>query len=269
MSVNVPFVCADVSVSVSVCPPRLQNGGKMGGRVSLVLSCVDNFAARMAINQACCELGQPWMESGVSEDAVNGHIQFLLPGRTACFQCLPPLVVASGIDEKTLKREGVCAASLPTTMGIVAGLLVQNVLKHLLGFGQTSYYLGYNAMSNFFPTDVLRPNPECTNRACLERQAECVGEGWQPQVWVPPYQSDEPVTHEDNEWGIEVDGCEADAPAAPAAPAPGGTAVVPSAGLRFEYDAPADAPAGPVVDVAGESLESLMAEMAALSTASK
>lgn len=25
-------------------------------------------------------------------------------------------VVASGIDERTLKREGVCAASLPTTM---------------------------------------------------------------------------------------------------------------------------------------------------------
>lgn len=44
-------------------------------------------------------------------------------------QCAPPLVVASGIDEKTLKREGVCAASLPTTMAVVAGLLVQNTLK--------------------------------------------------------------------------------------------------------------------------------------------
>ena len=51
------------------------------------------------------------------------------PGETACFACAPPLVVASGIDEKTLKREGVCAASLPTTMGIVAGFLVQNTLK--------------------------------------------------------------------------------------------------------------------------------------------
>jgi hypothetical protein len=57
------------------------------------------------------------MESGVSEDAVSGHIQTIIPGQTACFQCVPPLVVASGIDERTLKREGVCAASLPTTMG--------------------------------------------------------------------------------------------------------------------------------------------------------
>lgn len=77
-----------------------------------------------------------WMESGVSEDAVSGHIQVIIPGETACFACVPPLVVASGIDERTLKREGVCAASLPTTMGIVAGLLVQNTLKCLLKFGQ-------------------------------------------------------------------------------------------------------------------------------------
>jgi|EP01047_Picozoa_sp_COSAG01_P003126 ubiquitin-like modifier-activating enzyme 5 len=83
----------------------------------------------MSINQACNELGQIWMESGVSEDAVSGHIQLMIPGENACFACAPPLIVASGIDEKTLKREGVCAASLPTTMGIVAGMLVQNSLK--------------------------------------------------------------------------------------------------------------------------------------------
>ena len=54
--------------------------------------------------------------------------------------------MAEGIDEKTLKREGVCAASLPTTMGIVAGFLVQNTLKFLLDFGEVSPYLGYSAL---------------------------------------------------------------------------------------------------------------------------
>ena len=87
-------------------------------RVDLVLSCVDNYEARMTINQVrpswrsslcrsvssdkaavlrvkqsafharpglkesqlhtlqvCLELQQNWMESGVSEDAVSGHIQ--------------------------------------------------------------------------------------------------------------------------------------------------------------------------------------------------
>ena len=53
--------------------------------MDLVLSCVDNFEARMAINRACNELGQDWIESGVSENAVSGHIQLVRPGRTACF----------------------------------------------------------------------------------------------------------------------------------------------------------------------------------------
>lgn len=39
----------------------------------------------MAINQACNEQGQVWMESGVSENAVSGHIQLIKPGQTACF----------------------------------------------------------------------------------------------------------------------------------------------------------------------------------------
>eukprot|EP00075_Anas_platyrhynchos_P014067 XP_027303320.1 ubiquitin-like modifier-activating enzyme 5 isoform X1 [Anas platyrhynchos] len=112
---------------------RISNGALEEGKpVDLVLSCVDNFEARMAINTACNELGQIWMESGVSENAVSGHIQLIIPGESACFACAPPLVVAANIDEKTLKREGVCAASLPTTMGVVAGILVQNVLKYLL-----------------------------------------------------------------------------------------------------------------------------------------
>jgi len=38
--------------------------------------------------------------------------------------------------------QGVCAASLPTTMGITAGLLAQNTLKFLLKFGVVTPYVG-------------------------------------------------------------------------------------------------------------------------------
>lgn len=36
-------------------------------------------------SKACNELDQTWMESGVSENAVSGHIQLIVPGRSACF----------------------------------------------------------------------------------------------------------------------------------------------------------------------------------------
>lgn len=63
----------------------LRTGSIRNDRVDLVLSCVDNFEARMAINTACNELQQTWFESGVSENAVSGHIQYIEPGVTACF----------------------------------------------------------------------------------------------------------------------------------------------------------------------------------------
>eukprot|EP00051_Salpingoeca_urceolata_P009016 m.110673 g.110673 ORF g.110673 m.110673 type:complete len:446 (-) comp16069_c0_seq2:117-1454(-) len=150
----------------------IRTGGVDGGQVTLVLGCVDNFGARIAVNRACLEVGQDWIESGVSENAVSGHIQFISPGDSACFECAPPLVVASEIDERTLKREGVCAASLPTTMGITAGLLVQNALKYMLKFGQVSSYLGYNALSDFFPSYPMKPNPTCSLNFCVQRQKE-------------------------------------------------------------------------------------------------
>ncbi|XP_061230899.1 ubiquitin-like modifier-activating enzyme 5 isoform X1 [Neopsephotus bourkii] len=183
---------------------RISNGALEEGKpVDLVLSCVDNFEARMAINTACNELGQIWMESGVSENAVSGHIQLIIPGESACFACAPPLVVAANIDEKTLKREGVCAASLPTTMGVVAGILVQNVLKYLLNFGTVSYYLGYNAMQDFFPTMSMKPNPQCSDQNCRKQQ-----ENYKKKAAAQPKQEvieqQEEIVHEDNDWGIEL-----------------------------------------------------------------
>jgi len=234
---DVAFECYDYDITLSGnydhLLDRFARGGLDGKPLDLVLACVDNYEARMSINQACNELDQPWMESGVSEDACSGHIQFALPGRTACFECTPPLIVTSGISEKTLKREGVCAASLPTTMGLVAAILVQNVLKYTLSFGRVGYYLGYNALSDFFPTWPMKPNPACTSALCRQRQQQHAG-------WTPPEEqadTDEskrgPVVHEDNEWGITVDASSADQPEEVSEQ----VKAVNKGGLSFEYDA--------------------------------
>jgi len=169
-----------------------------------VLSCVDNFEARMAINAACNEINQIWFESGVSENAVSGHIQFIIPGETACFACAPPLVVASNIDEKTLKKDGVCAASLPTTMAIVAGFLVQNTLKYLLKFGQVTHYLGYNAMEDFFPTMRMKPNEACDDSFCRQRQEERKAFKLLNPIVEEQIKEETHVIHETNDWGISL-----------------------------------------------------------------
>jgi hypothetical protein len=74
--------------------------------------------------------------------------------------------------------------------------------RYLLGFGQVSYYLGYSALTDFFPKMYLRPNPDCDDSFCQQRQAEVKA--------LPPKEQesdrgtsfdDKEVTHEDNEWG--------------------------------------------------------------------
>lgn len=118
-------------------------------------------------------------------------------------------MVASGVDERTLKREGVCAASLPTTMGVVAGLLVQNALKYLLKFGHVSPYLGYNSLKDFFPTMEMRPNPQCSNNACIERQKEYLqtkparDAAAKAKLEAESSKNEGPL-HMDNEWNISV-----------------------------------------------------------------
>uniref|UniRef100_A0A182N9Z0 Ubiquitin-like modifier-activating enzyme 5 n=1 Tax=Anopheles dirus TaxID=7168 RepID=A0A182N9Z0_9DIPT len=236
-----------------------------GTSVDLVLSCVDNFEARMAINTACNELKIIWFESGVSENAVSGHIQFIRPGETACFGCAPPLVVAENIDEKTLKREGVCAASLPTTMGIVAGMLVQNTLKYLLHFGTVSDYLGYNALIDFFPRMSLKPNPTCDDRYCLQRQQEYIAK--------PPSERDagsaresefEAPLHEDNLYGIELISADDGLPLSFSDKITTKYNEI-SDGLKLAYDAPIAEGDAPQLSTEDDvSLDQLMAQMSGM-----
>eukprot|EP00735_Rhodelphis_limneticus_P011428 TRINITY_DN451_c0_g1::TRINITY_DN451_c0_g1_i1::g.2481::m.2481 TRINITY_DN451_c0_g1::TRINITY_DN451_c0_g1_i1::g.2481 ORF type:complete len:410 (-),score=92.58,sp/A7MAZ3/UBA5_BOVIN/59.59/2e-157,ThiF/PF00899.16/8.1e+02,ThiF/PF00899.16/2e-35,Saccharop_dh/PF03435.13/0.012,2-Hacid_dh_C/PF02826.14/0.029,NAD_binding_7/PF13241.1/0.14,FAD_binding_3/PF01494.14/0.082,Shikimate_DH/PF01488.15/0.32,Shikimate_DH/PF01488.15/1.8e+03,MoeZ_MoeB/PF05237.8/0.27 TRINITY_DN451_c0_g1_i1:28-1257(-) len=241
----------------------IMKGGLDGGRVDLVLSCVDNFQARMTINKACNELHQHWMESGVSEDAVSGHIQNMIPGKLACFACAPPLIVATGVSEKTLKREGVCAASLPTTMGIVAGMLVQNALKHLLSFGEVSDYVGYSATKDFFPKMSMKPNPQCDDAQCRMRQAEyqryLATHIPEPVATVP---EDSAPLHEDNEWGITLDDASEDT-SAPSLSQPGLTQGVQ---LAFSAEKLKTADDELVADTSSMSLEALMSQLSSLNS---
>ena len=167
-------------------------------------------------------------------------------------------MVASKIDEKTLKKDGVCAASLPTTMGIVAGLLVQNSLKYLLQFGNVTPYLGYNALDDFFPTYPMKANPDCGDSFCRRRQQEVCLRRAAEAASAPPVVEEETeavALHEDNDWGISlVDQSETTETIALVAP-----------GLQFAFSggrsSSAPAEAEQTDTLANEDIESLMARM--------
>jgi len=81
-----------------------------------------------------------------------------------------------------------------------------------LKFGEPSDYLGYTAMSDYFPRYTMKPNPQCDNRHCVEAQE--VYQKWleeNKESEVERKEEEKKVVHEDNEWGIcVVEGSEED-----------------------------------------------------------
>jgi ubiquitin-like modifier-activating enzyme 5 len=73
--------------------------------------------------------------------------------------------------------------------------------RHLLGFGEVSDFLGYNALQNFFPTYTMKPNPTCANSHCRRHFVE-YQEKLKTQPKVEKKVEEEAVVHEDNIWDI-------------------------------------------------------------------
>ena len=50
--------------------------------------------------------------------------------------------------------------------------VVVSFTRYLLGFGDVTHYLGYNALQDFFPTMSMKPNPQCDDSHCRKQQTE-------------------------------------------------------------------------------------------------
>ena len=238
-----PLLLSAIATGAVTSPP---------GPVSLVLSCVDSYAARVCINTACLSQSQTWMDAGVAENAMSGHIQTLVPGRTACFQCTPPLVLeAADGSEADIARPGTCAASLPTTNALIAALLAHNALRLLLGFGRISLYQGWGAERDDWLQWRMACNTQCDSEDCRQRQREWKGsrsleEEWDEREADTERRREEERRqqrqHESNEWNIELVG-QSSSSAAPAADKLLSSRSAAGTHIVFEHDAPAAATA--------------------------
>lgn len=86
---------------------------------------------------------------------------------------------------------------------LISPLLHKQLTRKLLGFGEVSDYLGYNAMLDFFPKSTLKPNPECSNNYCKKHQAAFKSK---PRKVVEQKKTEEKkIVHEENNWGITLE----------------------------------------------------------------
>lgn len=126
-------------------------------------------------------------------------------------------------------------------------------------------------MKDFFPSDVMRPNPECSNAHCRLQQAAPEHAGWTPMVWQALGHDGSlnlTVEHSDNEWGIELSADDNETESSTVAEITSTTQL--ASGLQFAYQANSVATSAVVateeVSTASEevSLEELMGQLKSL-----
>jgi molybdopterin/thiamine biosynthesis adenylyltransferase len=119
----------------------------------LVVDCTDSFAARYAVNAACCAAGVPLVEGGVV--GMTGLVMAIRPGDTACYRCTFPTAPS---EAPSCAEAGVLGAAA----GVVGSLQALEALKLLAGLpALTDAFLQIDLAA----LDVLR--------VTVKRRADC------------------------------------------------------------------------------------------------
>jgi adenylyltransferase/sulfurtransferase len=104
----------------------------------VVIAALDNREARVFVNSACARVGRPWFDAGI--EALHGIVRGFAPPHTVCYEC-----TMSQVDWELLNRRRSCSLlarraaarrgtpTTPTIASIIAGIQVQEVVKHLHG----------------------------------------------------------------------------------------------------------------------------------------
>jgi molybdopterin/thiamine biosynthesis adenylyltransferase len=104
----------------------------------VVVGALDNREARVFVNQACAQVGRPWIDGGI--DVLNGIVRGFAPPATACYEC-----TMGQADWDLLAKRRSCSLlarramsdggtpTTPTTASVVGAIQAQEVVKQLHG----------------------------------------------------------------------------------------------------------------------------------------
>jgi adenylyltransferase/sulfurtransferase len=125
----------------------------------LVVDAVDDVPARRALNRAAVKLGVPMVHGGI--DGFSGTVVSIVPGKSACFECLFP--------DRDAERPARTIPALGPVAGLVASLQCTEALKLLLAAGKplVDRMLLIRADTGEFKSIAISRNPACALCASL------------------------------------------------------------------------------------------------------
>lgn len=118
----------------------------------VVVDCLDNFATRYLLNEACVKTGKPLVHATIY--GLEGHLTTIIPGQTPCIACLygpsPPPEI------KPFPVVGVAPGVIGTLEALEAVKLITGLGRPLAG-----RFLRFDGEEGLFEVFEVRRRPNC------------------------------------------------------------------------------------------------------------
>jgi adenylyltransferase/sulfurtransferase len=157
-NVNVQYQHGDVTTQLGLGVIR---------RMDVIVGCLDNREARLAVNRFAYWMNKPWVDGAIQE--LLGLVRVFVPGDGACFECSLNEQARRDLAVRyscpLLARQNILLGKVPTTptiASIIGAMQSQEALKLLHGMpvepGKVTHF---NGMTNEMHTTAYRPRDDC------------------------------------------------------------------------------------------------------------
>ena len=136
-------------------------------RMDVIIGCLDNREARLAVNRFSYWIDKPWVDGAIQE--FFGLARVFVPGEGACFECTLTEQARRDLSIRyscpLLARENILLGKVPTTptiASIIAGIQSQEALKLIHDKPiEPGKVLHFNGMTNEVHTTAYTPVEDC------------------------------------------------------------------------------------------------------------
>jgi adenylyltransferase/sulfurtransferase len=157
-NVHVQYLHGDVTTSLGLGVIR---------RMDVIIGCLDNREARLAVNRFCYWMNKPWVDGAIQE--LLGLVRVFVPGQGACFECSLTEQARRDLAVRyscpLLARQNVLLGKVPTTptiSSIVGAMQSQEALKIIHGMPvEAGKVIHFNGMINHMHTTTYRARQDC------------------------------------------------------------------------------------------------------------
>ncbi len=156
--VHVQYLHGDVTTQLGLGVVR---------RMDVIIGCLDNREARLAVNRMAYWMNKPWVDGAIQE--LLGLVRVFIPGAGACFECTLTEQARRDLSVRyscpLLARQNILLGKVPTTptiASIIGAMQSQEALKLIHGLPvEAGKVIHFNGMTNQMHTTAYRPRQDC------------------------------------------------------------------------------------------------------------